>query len=280
MNHLCLISPSISIQGTAMTARQKGKEKQQIQCNGMSIGPLVKGQWSNAGTHGLAGSANSDFTFVIASQGEMADALGFSVEWAELPHEAHSILWWCWLTGVWPLIADPANPCWYSTVLLWCLSRISAVHETYKLLKWTCRCLIRSRAWTTGIWIHWPWLAVPREPWCAQTEQPCTLGGRNDHRWTSCRCCLQIAAYHWFGRTLQSRSCTLETVEDRCIGCCQPCLLGAGCAPCGKSWNRMGRMVFHCSAGSRRTLCQSRSSGTSHLMLENTIICQDWAVYL
>ncbi len=30
--------------------------------------------------HGLAGSANADFTFVIASQGEMADAMGFSVE--------------------------------------------------------------------------------------------------------------------------------------------------------------------------------------------------------
>jgi hypothetical protein len=28
----------------------------------------------------LAGSANADFTFVIASQGEMADAMGFSVE--------------------------------------------------------------------------------------------------------------------------------------------------------------------------------------------------------
>jgi hypothetical protein len=30
--------------------------------------------------HGLAGSANADFTFVIVSQGEMADAMGFSVE--------------------------------------------------------------------------------------------------------------------------------------------------------------------------------------------------------
>jgi hypothetical protein len=27
--------------------------------------------------HGLAGSAHADFTFVIASQGEMADAMGF-----------------------------------------------------------------------------------------------------------------------------------------------------------------------------------------------------------
>jgi hypothetical protein len=30
--------------------------------------------------HRLAGLANDDFTFVIASQGEMADAMGFSVE--------------------------------------------------------------------------------------------------------------------------------------------------------------------------------------------------------
>jgi hypothetical protein len=30
--------------------------------------------------HGLAGSANADFPFVIASHGEMADAMGFSVE--------------------------------------------------------------------------------------------------------------------------------------------------------------------------------------------------------
>jgi hypothetical protein len=40
----------------------------------------------------------------------MADAMGFSVEWAELPQQAHSILWWRWLTGVWALIADLANP--------------------------------------------------------------------------------------------------------------------------------------------------------------------------
>jgi hypothetical protein len=30
--------------------------------------------------HGLAGLANADFTFVIAAQGEMGDAMGFSVE--------------------------------------------------------------------------------------------------------------------------------------------------------------------------------------------------------
>ncbi len=31
-------------------------------------------------SHGLAGLANAAFTFVIASLGEMADAVGFSVE--------------------------------------------------------------------------------------------------------------------------------------------------------------------------------------------------------
>jgi hypothetical protein len=49
-------------------------------------------------SHGLAGSANADFSFVIASQGEMADAMGISVERTELPQQAHSILWWRWLT--------------------------------------------------------------------------------------------------------------------------------------------------------------------------------------
>ncbi len=54
-----------------------------------------------------AGLANADVTFVIASQGEMAHAMGFSVEWAELQQQAHSILWWRWLTGVWPLTRPP-----------------------------------------------------------------------------------------------------------------------------------------------------------------------------
>jgi hypothetical protein len=31
-------------------------------------------------THGVAGLANADFTFVIASQEEMGDAMGFSLE--------------------------------------------------------------------------------------------------------------------------------------------------------------------------------------------------------
>ncbi len=38
--------------------------------------------------------ANANFSFVIASQRKIEDALGFPVEWAELPQQAHSILWW------------------------------------------------------------------------------------------------------------------------------------------------------------------------------------------
>jgi hypothetical protein len=48
-----------------------------------------------------AGSADSDASYVIASQGEMADAMGFSVRWAQRPLQAHSILWWRWLSGSW-----------------------------------------------------------------------------------------------------------------------------------------------------------------------------------
>jgi hypothetical protein len=36
-------------------------------------------------TYGLAGSVNADFNFVIASQGEMVDAMDFSLESAGLP---------------------------------------------------------------------------------------------------------------------------------------------------------------------------------------------------
>jgi uncharacterized protein YcbK (DUF882 family) len=43
-------------------------------------------------SHGLAGSANADFSVVIASQGEMADAMDFSVEGAELPQQAHIMM--------------------------------------------------------------------------------------------------------------------------------------------------------------------------------------------
>jgi hypothetical protein len=42
--------------------------------------------------HGLAGSADSLAKNVIASQGKMADAMGFSVERAERPRQAHSSL--------------------------------------------------------------------------------------------------------------------------------------------------------------------------------------------
>jgi hypothetical protein len=40
----------------------------------------------------LAGVANAEFSFVIASQGKMEDAVGFLVECADLPRQAHSIL--------------------------------------------------------------------------------------------------------------------------------------------------------------------------------------------
>ncbi len=39
--------------------------------------------------HGLAGSANADFSFVIAFQGEMADDI--SVEWSELNSRCNPI---------------------------------------------------------------------------------------------------------------------------------------------------------------------------------------------
>ncbi len=43
--------------------------------------------------HGSAGWADSDFICVIASQGKMADAMDFCVEWAERVHQqvAYSI---------------------------------------------------------------------------------------------------------------------------------------------------------------------------------------------
>jgi hypothetical protein len=41
--------------------------------------------------HGLPGSADTDFNFVIAYQKELADAMGFLVESAEFWQQAHGI---------------------------------------------------------------------------------------------------------------------------------------------------------------------------------------------
>ncbi len=35
--------------------------------------------------------------------------MGFCVEWAERAQQAHSIIWWPWLSGVTQVIANPAN---------------------------------------------------------------------------------------------------------------------------------------------------------------------------
>jgi hypothetical protein len=43
--------------------------------------------------HGLAGSADSGFSCVIASRGKMVDAMGFCMELAERAQQAHSIVW-------------------------------------------------------------------------------------------------------------------------------------------------------------------------------------------
>ncbi len=67
------------------------------------------------GSHGLAGAAISVASFVITSQGKMADAMSFSVEWAERLLQVHSILTflsWHKLPGVRQVIA---NPCWIHT---------------------------------------------------------------------------------------------------------------------------------------------------------------------
>jgi hypothetical protein len=43
------------------------------------IAPISADHEKLTRSHRLAGLANADFIFVIASQGEMADAMGFSV---------------------------------------------------------------------------------------------------------------------------------------------------------------------------------------------------------
>jgi hypothetical protein len=69
-------------------------------------------RYTSVYTHGLAGSADSNISYVIPSQGKMVDAMVFSVRWAQRPLQSHSILWWHWLCGSRQLIADPANP-WF-----------------------------------------------------------------------------------------------------------------------------------------------------------------------
>jgi hypothetical protein len=72
--------------------------------------------------------ANSDVSYVIASQGEMTDAMGFSVRWAQRLLKGRSVLWWHWLSESRELIAHPPN--------LWLQDYLYYIWENMKLIQW------------------------------------------------------------------------------------------------------------------------------------------------